>query len=789
MQNPDSTTTATTVADRNLAQNKFSNNAEAVLRARYLRKDESGQPVELPDDLFQRVAETIANAEKHYGYSGIEIAAIAEQFRYLMASGTFLPNSPTLMNAGRPCGLLSACFVLPVEDSIEGIFFAIRNTAVIQKAGGGTGFSFSRLRPRGDRVASSGGTTSGPISFIKVFGEATNAIQQGAFRRGANMGVMRIDHPDIIEFINAKQDLAQLTNFNLSVGITDEFMKTLHGAPQREHRICNPRNHHESLITRPDGSHWTTGDVFELIVQRAWESGEPGIVFIDRMNQANPTPFLGPIEATNPCGEQPLLPYESCTLGSVNLMAFVSATDSGKAFDFPKFKDVIHLAVRFLDDVIDANTYPIPEIDSITKGNRKIGLGVMGLADCLFALNIPYASEQGIQFGASIMEFLQTESHQASQELARRRGPFPYCAKSVWGHQGIQMRNACTTCVAPTGSISIIAGCSSGIEPVFSLAFYRNVLNGQHLAEVNLQFESVAKKHGIFNEALVSELAETGTIQNLHRIPEDMRRVFVTAHDIAPEWHVRMQAAFQKHCDAAISKTINMPTCATVAEVRNAYLLAYELGCKGVTVYRDGCRKNQPQALTRITKSDAPITAVAEPMALPSIMPALRIRQQTPFGNMHVKIVVDPQTKLEREIFAQLGKGGDLANSDLEAICRVSSLFLRIGGTLDDLLSQLSGIGSSISIPTKEGRITSLADGLAQAIEKYRHARDIHGLEAVLLGKADANPEQLQLAGIATKPSDAYQGFKIKCPQPECSAYLTFQEGCAKCVACGFSLC
>lgn len=697
------------------------------------------------------------------------------------------------MNAGRTNGMLSACFVIPVEDSIEGIFTAIGNTAVIQKAGGGTGFSFSRLRPRGDRVASSGGTTSGPISFMKVFGEATNAIQQGAFRRGANMGVMRIDHPDIIEFINAKQDLSQLTNFNLSVGITDGFMRLLRDAPQSEHLVRNPRNNHTSKVARSDGSNWTVRDVFELIVQRAWESGEPGIIFIDRINHANPTPFLGQFEATNPCGEQPLLPYESCTLGSVNLMALVTNSAGARIFDFPKFKEVIHLAVRFLDDVIDANAYLIPEIDNISKGNRKIGLGVMGFADCLFALNIPYASEDGIQFGGRIMEFLKTESHRASQELALQRGAFPYCERSVWHNRGIQIRNACITCVAPTGTISIIAGCSSGIEPVFSLAFNRNVLDGQRLVEVNPQFEGIAKTLGFYSTSLIAEIANRGTIQSMNDIPEDVRHVFVTAHDIAPEWHVRMQAAFQKHCDAAISKTINMPSGATIKDVRNTYLLAHELGCKGVTVYRDGCRKNQPLALARTAETEVNLRAVAEPMALPPIMPAVRVRQMTPFGNMHVKIVVDPQAKQEREIFAQLGKGGDLANSDLEAICRLSSLYLRVGGRLEDLLSQLGGIGSSFSIPTKDGRITSLADGLAKAIERYQHVRDVHGLDSLLLGKTSVSSEQLQFDEM--KPtslrhqSTAYEGFKIKCPQLGCAADLVFQEGCARCLSCGFSVC
>lgn len=776
-----------------MMKTEIADNALAVLCARYLIRDATGTVIETPNGLFRRVADAVAKAEIQLGQPADEVIKVADEFYRLMCTGYFLPNSPTLMNAGRANGILSACFVIPVEDSIEGIFAAVKHTAVVQKAGGGTGFSFSRLRPKGDRVSSSGGTTSGPISFMRVFSEATNAIQQGAFRRGANMGVMRVDHPDIVDFINAKQGLSQLTNFNLSVGITDDFMRRLCDAPKDEHMVRNPRNYHVSKLARSDEHNWTVSDVFELIVQRAWETGEPGVLFLDRMNQDNPTPSLGQIEATNPCGEQPLLPFESCTLGSVNLAKFVSATNGAQDFDFEKFKEVIHLAVRFLDDVIDMNSYPIPEISEVSRGNRKIGLGVMGFADCLFAQNIPYASEEAIQFGEKIMEFLQTESHRASQELARQRGVFPNWENSIWNQRGIQMRNACTTSVAPTGTISIIAGCSSGIEPLFSLVFFRNVLDGQRLPEVNSQFAAAAKSGGFFNTTLITEIARNGSIQNMKDIPDDVRRVFVTAHDIAPEWHVRMQATFQKHCDAAISKTINLPNSATVEEVREAYLLAYKLGCKGVTAYRDGCRKSQPMALAQSTKEASEPKPIVKPVSLPPIMPAVRVRQMTPFGNMHVKIVVDPQAKQEREIFAQLGKGGDLANSDLEAICRVSSLYLRVGGTLDDLFSQLRGIGSSFSIPTKDGRITSLADGLAKAIERYRHARDAYGIDALLLGKNEIAPEQLQFNGMKTSPLlhnfSAYEGFKIKCPQPGCVAHLVFQEGCAKCLLCGFTVC
>jgi ribonucleoside-diphosphate reductase alpha chain len=846
-------------------------NARKVLEARYLKKNERGECIETPADLFRRVARTIADVELRYGASEAERQQWEDRFYGLMTSGAFMPNSPTLMNAGREMGMLSACFVLPVRDSINDIFNSIKHTALIQKAGGGTGFAFDELRPTGDYIASSGGTTSGPISFWRAFSEATNAIQQGAFRRGANMGMMYIHHPDILKFLHAKQDLNQFTNYNISVKVTDAWMREFIEDPDSPHVVRNPRTGESFVLPRaldiwkhdvrdlapaefveplPRGDRrayfttpqinaevpaelrgkvYTKRQVWDIIVRNAWQTGEPGVVFIDRINESNPTPHVGRIEATNPCGEQPLLPYEACNLGSVNLGAFVRDACTPQArVDWNGLREAVHLSTRYLDNVIDANNYPLAEIDRICKANRKIGLGVMGFADALYMLGVPYNSDEGVAWGESFMKFVDDESHNYSEHLARTRGCFPNWSGSVWQtrHNRL-MRNSCCTTVAPTGTISIIANCSGGIEPMFSLAFIRNVLKGQRqgerpLFEVNETFRRLAESRGILSDVLLERIATEGTLAHIEAVPADIKQVFVCAHDITPEWHMKMQAAFQRHCDASISKTINFPRDATVADVEKIYMLAFELRCKGVTVYRDGCRECQPMALkdknheaakersperehrqssgngaaaagtvadreavgsasdravaapssdyeTRLTGAPsrtqelvaappaspvvpsatasvaAPASTLAvasprtriEPQDLPEIVSGLRIRQMTPFGNMHVKITVDPKANRELEVFAQLGKGGDVATSDLEAICRMISLWLRAGGSLRLVIKQLEGIGSSLQIPTRAGRIMSLGDGLASALKKYLKAKERFGLTALLLGEVD----------------------------------------------------
>lgn len=769
---------------------ELTENCRRVLESRYLKKDPSGKVTEAPEELFMRVAETMADVEKLYGGGDEEVALWRDRFYKLITSRRFMPNSPTLMNAGREMGMLSACFVLPVPDSIDGIFDSIKHTALIQKAGGGTGFAFDELRPTGDYIKSSGGTTSGPISFWKAFSEATNAIQQGAFRRGANMGMMYITHPDILKFLHAKQDLSQFTNYNISVKVTDEWMEGFLADPDAPHVVRNPRTGAQFYLAKeleiwkydvrsltPVDSDagrnadprtlFSRRDIWEIIVNNAHATGEPGVVFIDRINDANPTPHIGRMEATNPCGEQPLLPYEACNLGSINLGLFVDEGGARPKVDWERMREAIHVSMRFLDNVIDANNYPLPQIDAVCKANRKVGLGVMGFADALFKLGVPYNSAEGVEWGGKFMQFLNDESHNYSEKLAEERGCFPNWKGSTWDtvHHRKQ-RNACSTTVAPTGTISIIAGCSGGIEPLFSLAFFRNVLDGQRLVEVHEDFKTKAKACGFFTEALMERIAKEGTLAHIDEVPQQTKEVFVCAHDITPEWHMRQQAAFQAHCDASISKTINFPHEADVESVDQIYRMAFQLQCKGVTVYRDGCRDHQPMALDNADKhkkkaakaeeekvEEKALTPLerlttVEPVPLPDIMSCIRIRQMTPFGNMHLKITVDPKSERELEVFSQLGKGGDVANSDLEAICRLLSLFLRCGGPLRMAIKQLDGIGSSLQVPTKAGRIASLGDGLAKGLLRYAKAKEMFGLKAMLLGEIDLVQLDERLRGI-----------------------------------------
>jgi len=600
----------------------LSENALTVLRSRYLIKNQDGKCIETPAQLFSRVASQIAEAEGKYGADDSGIRQWHRKYYDLMASLKFLPNSPALMNARRR-RMLSACFVLPIEDSIEGIFETIKQTALIQQAGGGTGFSFDKLRPAGDRVASSGGTTSGPISFWRVLSETTNAIQQGAFRRGANMGMMGIEHPDILKFLHAKQNLDAFTNFNISVKITDDWMKKVLKSGKTLHTVTNPRNQQRYLLPRriditnytlndlhkltgkdrpvpkQAGQFFTVSDIWKMIIKCAHATGEPGVVFIDRINRDNPTPSLGRIEATNPCGEQPLLPYEACTLGSINLTKFVNVSKSKTEMDWPALAETVKLAVRFLDNIIDACEYPVRDTIRLSQGNRKIGLGVMGFADCLFLLGIPYDSKQGIDFASELMGFINKSARKASSELANLRGPFPNWNSSIWRtKRKKKVRNACLTCVAPTGTISIIADCSSGIEPVYSPVFVRQILNGEKLLQINPIFKQVADSHDFYSKKLENQIAKTGSIQKISQIPPAIRRIFKSAYDINPQWHIRMQSAFQQHCDAAVSKTINFSEKATVASVDKAYKSAYQLNCKGVTIYRRHSRDCEPMSLS-----------------------------------------------------------------------------------------------------------------------------------------------------------------------------------------------
>lgn len=711
--------------------------------------------------MLERVASNIAAVDAMYGASPEEVEKTKEAFYNMMDRLEFLPNSPTLMNAGRELQQLSACFVLPIPDSMEGIFDAVKHAALIHKSGGGTGFSFSRLRPKNDVVRSTGGVASGPVSFLKVFNAATEAVKQGGTRRGANMGILRVDHPDILEFITCKSDNSEITNFNISVGITEEFMEAVES--DSEYELINPRTNEPVQRLR-------ARDVFNLIVEQAWKNGEPGIVFLDRINAANPTPHLGEIESTNPCGEQPLLPYESCNLGSINLNKFVK----NGAIDWDRLRETVHTAVHFLDNVIDANRYPLPEIEKMTKGNRKIGLGVMGFADMLLQLGIPYNSEEGIQTAEKVMSFIQQEGHLASAALAEVRGSFPNFPGSVFDRQGIPaMRNATVTTIAPTGTISIIAGASSGIEPLFAIAYVRTVMDNDQLVEVNPYFEQVAKKRGFYSPELMQLVASRGSIQNIEEIPEDVRRVFVTAHDISPEYHVRMQAAFQKYTDNAVSKTVNLPNWATKEDVAEVFWTAYRSNCKGVTVYRDGSRSGQVLSVkpreekSSSTPSDELKSKGRVVRPRPEITYGRTHRIPTAHGNMYVTINEDEYGICE--VFAQTGKSGGDAAANNEAIARLISIALRAGIPPEDIIKQLRGIRSSTPVWYNGGMVLSGPDGIAIALEQYLHYRKT--------GK--------ELTRIVTAIDTAAPSGEC----PDCGGPLRHQEGCLTCSQCGYSRC
>jgi ribonucleoside-diphosphate reductase alpha chain len=559
-------------------------NALTVLRVRYLKKNPSGRSMETPAQMFRRVARNIAQAESRYNSGGEAPRRIERTFHDMISRLEFLPNSPTLMNAGRDLQQLSACFVLPVEDSLESIFDAVKHQALIHQSGGGTGFSFSRLRPKNDPVATTSGIASGPVSFMQIFNQTTEVIKQGGTRRGANMGILRVDHPDILEFIDAKRSPGDLTNFNLSVGLTDAFMRAVER--RLTYALVNPR-------TGRSVRRLQAAAVFTRIANAAWRTGEPGVIFLDTINRGNPTPHLGRIEATNPCGEQPLLPYESCNLGSINLARFVAGLPARPRIDFERLGGTVRAAVRFLDDVIDMNRYPLPDIETLTKGNRKIGLGVMGFADLLIMLKIPYDSAEALTMGARVMRFVWEQGRAASADLARERGEFPNWSGSRLQAEGHRLRNATVTTVAPTGTISIIADCSPGIEPLYGVSFMRNVLEDVRLVTLHPLFVDMARAAGIYSERLARRVASQVSIRDIREIPEDLRRLFCTAHDVAPGHHVRMQAAFQEYSDSGVSKTINLPASATQKDVASAYLLAHRLGCKGLTVFREGSRAKQ----------------------------------------------------------------------------------------------------------------------------------------------------------------------------------------------------
>ena len=739
---------------------RLSANALTVLKRRYLAKDENGDVIETPEEMFWRVARNIASAERLYDPRA-DVESLAHQFYEVMAGLAFLPNSPTLMNAGRELQQLSACFVLPVDDSMESIFEAIKSTALIHKSGGGTGFSFSRLRPKDDKVLSTGGVASGPISFMRVFNAATEAVKQGGTRRGANMAILNAEHPDIEEFVNCKRDDAALQNLNLSVGISERFMEAVEA--DTEYPLVNPRTGQAEKMA-------SARRVFDAIVESAWASGEPGIVFLDRMNRDNPTPQVGEIESTNPCGEQPLLPYESCNLGSINLAQMVGSNGNGPLIDFDRLRRLTGLAVHFLDNVIDVNKYPLPEIEQMTKANRKIGLGVMGFADLLIQLGVPYNSPRALEVAGQVMKAIQESAREASAELATKRGAYANFPGSIHDRPGQpRLRNATVTTIAPTGTLSIIAGCSSGIEPLFAVCYVRNVMDDDRLLEVNPYFELAAKRHGFYSAELMRKVAAHASLREVEEVPEEIQQLFVTAHDVTPEWHVRVQAAFQRNTDNAVSKTVNFPESATKDDVRQVFLLAYKEGCKGVTIYRDGSRQKQVLSVgkkeAKVAGSDLP--ARVEPRNRPSVTAGYTERIRTGCGNLYVTVNEDEQGLCE--VFTQMGKSGGCAAAQSESTARMISVSLRAGVSADAIVKHLRGIRCHSPAWDSGSTVLSCPDAIGIVLDRYLKRKKGESLQPTLW----SHDQMDTVVGAC----------------PDCGGTIEHEGGCLVCHVCGYSRC
>ncbi|MDP8948877.1 MAG: vitamin B12-dependent ribonucleotide reductase, partial [Actinomycetota bacterium] len=697
-------------------------NAVAVLKKRYLKKNEKGEPVERPIEMFRRVASNIAEGEFRFLAEGEEAQRLYEEskekFLGVMLSRKFMPNSPTLMNAGRELQQLSACFVLPVEDSIDGIYDTLKHQAIIHKSGGGTGFGFSRLRPKNDLVKSTMGVSSGPVSFMAIYDASTDKIKQGGTRRGANMGILRVDHPDIEEFITCKNDNDQINNFNISVAVTDAFMEAVD--KDGDFDLVNPRDQSVARTVR-------ARELFARVVEGAWLNGEPGVVFIDKINADNPTPQY-PIESTNPCSEAHLPPYDSCNLGSINLERFYREEAGDVAWD--DLRETVHTAVRFLDNVIEMNSYPLPEIDEMSRGNRRIGLGVMGFADLLIKLGLTYDSEEGLAFAEKVMKFVDDEAWEESRSLAEERGVMPHYEGSRHEARGDRVRNATVTTIAPTGTISMIAGCSGGIEPLFAVAFMRRQAD-MELPDVNPEFVKIAKERGFYSEELMKKVAEHGSVRDLLEIPEDVRRVWVTSHDITPEWHVRMQAAFQKYTSMGISKTINLPSEASPKDVEDAYRLAYSLGCKGIAVYRDGSRDAQVLSTGKTEKptmtpaspeapTAPPVSPPAEGQQFSSLAEARNGRPRTlsgvtkkiQTGHGPLYVTMNNDEFGPRECFVILGKPGGTAAAFSDALGRMISLAMTHGASPAEVVHQLRGIQDGHPAGVGPNAVLSVPDGV-----------------------------------------------------------------------------
>ncbi|MCL4397973.1 vitamin B12-dependent ribonucleotide reductase [Patescibacteria group bacterium] len=775
-----------------LPQGHWSEQAEKVLRERYLLKNESGEILETADQMCWRVAWDIACAEANFGHSYERIMEVARQYYHLLATHEFLPNSPTLMNAGKNNGLqYSGCYVLPIDDSLIGIFDGIKYAAIIHQSGGGTGFSFSRLRPAGSRVGSSHGVASGPVSFLQVYDSATEQIKQGGSRRGANMGVLRIDHPDVLKFIHCKED-GGITNFNISVAVTDKFIQAVKEGTTYD--LIDP--HTKKVTAQLDAR-----QVMEEIAQGAWKTGDPGLIFIDRINagSGNPVPSLGPVETTNPCGEQPLYPFDVCNLGSIFLTYFVKDNNGQKEVDWEKLEKVTKLAVRFLDSVIERNPYPLPQVREMSRLIRRIGLGVGGWADMLVQLGIPYNSDEAIVLAEKVMGFVKEKSHEASQELAQERGTFPMFAESIY-RDGPAMRNATVTTIAPTGSIGVIAHTSTGIEPLFAIAFKHVVKDkflDREMSYFNNYFEKAAIGQSWYTPEVKEKIVTQGTIAHINEIPEEVRRVFATAHEISYDWHVKMQAAFQKYTDNAVSKTINLPHDATAEDIKNAYLLAYETGCMGITVYRDGCKDMQVLNLGTKTKEakEEPktnghaVTAAAEIMPRPVKVDGATYKIETPLGRAYITVNQDAEGN-PYEVFISVGKAGSEVAAMAEAIGRLISTTLRFGNHLParerarEIVNQLHGIGGGSAVGFGPNRVRSLPDAVAKAISMHF---GLSGQIDIANLKLDAEAQRAKAEDPTLSPK--YLSAKRDlCPSCGAAAFV-FEEGCSKCYACGYSKC
>jgi len=756
-------------------------NAITVLERRYLKKNDNGKPIEKIEDMFRRVARTIAEADLKHDPE-VDIKALEQEFFDMMTRLEFLPNSPTLMNAGRDLGQLAACFVLPVEDSMESIFESIKDTALIHKSGGGTGFDFSDLRPKNSLVGSTKGVSSGPISFMKVFDSATEAIKQGGTRRGANMGILRVDHPDIMEFITCKEDGVTLTNFNISVALTEDFMLAVEKGARYD--LIDPKS--KKTVEQLDAK-----EVFDKIVDLAWTNGDPGLVFIDRMNRDNPTPNIGRIASTNPCGEQPLLPYEACNLGSINLANMLTDGE----INYAKLENTVKKAVHFLDNVIEANKYPIDKIAKMTRANRKIGLGVMGFADMLIRLGIPYNSTAGVETAEKVMKFIDDKSKEASQELAEKRGAFANFKGSIYdtGKNAVKIRNATTSTIAPTGTISIIASCSSGVEPLFAISYVRNVMDNDELVEVNPIFEEMAKKEGFYSIDLMKKIAEKGGVHDITEVPQHIRDIFVTSHDITPEWHIKMQSAFQKYTDNAVSKTVNFGNSATKEDVENAYMLAYKEGCKGITIYRDGSRDVQVLSIKKEVK-EAPKHEVhihpdeiIAPRRRPDVTTGRTEKVLTGCGSLFVTVNEDEEGICE--MFTRMGKSGGCINSYSEAIGRLVSLALRAGVKIESIIDQMRGVRCPVPLGIGKNAVLSCPDAIGRVLEHYIGKDSANGTATANPYMA-ADPAPIATASIKAAASNQGSMDMGVCPEcPECGHMIEFIEGCLTCRGCGYSKC